>query len=248
MRVFPALIAAVSLAAPAPAAAQEPANRNAPRAAPTGDIVPPNVLSSDELAEGFRPLFDGATTSGWRGFRRATMPEGWAAVDGALTRVGRGGDIVTVDEYENFELRLEWRLGEGGNSGIMYRVSEDYEAPYHSGPEMQVLDDARHADGRNRLTSAGSNYGLHAAPPGVVRPPGEWNAVRLVVNGAHVEHWLNDVKVVEYELWTDEWRRLVQASKFAQWPGYGMSRRGRIDLQDHGDRVEYRSIRIRVLP
>lgn len=239
-----ALVAAALMAAATPALGQQ---RPAP-ARPTGDITPPNILSSDELAQGFRLLFDGVTTNGWRGYRRATMPDGWRAVNGALTRVGPAGDIVTIDEYDNFELRLEWRVPPGGNSGIMYRVSEDYAAPYHSGPEMQVLDDERHSDGRSRFTAAGSCHSVYAAPAGVVRPAGEWNAVRLIVNGAHVEHWLNGVKVVEYELWTDEWRRLVNASKFAQWPAYGMSRRGRIDLQDHDARVEYRSMRIRVLP
>ncbi|HWO88712.1 MAG TPA: DUF1080 domain-containing protein [Gemmatimonadales bacterium] len=213
-----------------------------------GDIVPPNVLSAEELAQGFRLLFDGSTTLGWRGFRRAGMPDGWRVVEGALTRVGPGGDIITVDQFENFELRLEWKVEPGGNSGIFFRVVESSERTYFSGPEMQVLDDARHRDGTSRLTSAGSNYGLHAAPAGIVRPAGQWNEVRLIVRGAHVEHWLNGVQVVSYELWSEEWRRLVAASKFAQWPEYGMARRGHIALQDHGDRVYFRSIRIRELP
>jgi len=195
-----------------------------------------------------RPLFDGVSTRGWRGFRRPAVPAGWEVVDSALTRVGDGGDLLTEEQFEDFELTLEWRIGEGGNSGIMFRVTEDAENTYETGPEMQVLDDARHRDGGSRLTSAGSNYGLHAAPEGVVRPVGQWNAVRLVVNGAHVEHWLNGVKVVEYELWTPAWDSLVQASKFAQWPGYGRARRGHIALQDHGDWVAYRNISIRVFP
>jgi hypothetical protein len=112
---------------------------------------------------------------------------------------------------------------------------------------MQVLDDAGHVDGKNRLTSAGSNYGLHAAPAGVVKPVGEWNQVRLLVRGSHVEHWLNGQKVVEYELWTPEWEALVKASKFVEWPGYGRATRGHIALQDHGDWVAYRNIRIRAL-
>jgi hypothetical protein len=240
MRSSTWLTLAAALAAAAPARAQESAR--------PGDLVPPNLLTADELAQGFRLLFDGASTSGWRGFRRATMPDGWRVVDGALALVGPAGDIVTVDAFANFELRLQWRIAEGGNSGIFFRVDERYERTYHSGPEMQVLDDARHPDGASRLTSAGANFGLHPAPSGVVRPAGEWNDVRLVVNGARVEQWLNGVLVVRYELWTDEWRRLVQASKFAQWPGYGLARRGHIALQDHGDRVAFRSIRIRELP
>ncbi|MGH7676120.1 MAG: 3-keto-disaccharide hydrolase, partial [Gemmatimonadales bacterium] len=192
--------------------------------------------------------FDGRTTAGWRGFRRDTMPAGWQVVDGALTRVGPGGDIITVDRFASFELSLDWNVAPGGNSGIFFHVTEDAGAVYETGPEMQVLDDARHADGRSRLTAAGANFALHPAPPGVVRPAGEWNHARLVVNGAHVEHWLNGVKVVEYELGSPDWETRVKASKFAQWPGYGRSPMGHIALQDHGDRVAYRSIKIRSLP
>lgn len=196
----------------------------------------------------WRSLFDGATTAGWRGYRGTGAPAGWEVVNGELTRVGPGGDIVTVDEYGDFELELEWKVAPGGNSGIMYRVTETAANSYESGPEMQVLDDSGHADGRSRLTSAGSAYGLYPAPEGVVKPAGEWNAVRLVVNGNHVEHWLNGQKVVDYELGSPDWEAKVKASKFAEWPGYGRAARGRIALQDHGDRVAYRNIRIRELP
>jgi hypothetical protein len=207
-----------------------------------------SMLTPAEQAAGWRALFDGATTSGWRGYQRRDMPDGWKALDGALTRVGNAGDIITVDQFANFELALEWKVAPGGNSGIFYRVVEGPERTYHSGPEMQVLDDAGHADGKARLTSAGSLYGLYAAPAGVVKPAGEWNAVRIVANGAHVEHWLNGVKAVEYELWSPEWERLVAASKFKEWPTYGRAKRGHIALQDHGDWVAYRNIKIKVLP
>jgi hypothetical protein len=196
----------------------------------------------------WRSLFDGRTTAGWRGFRVDSMPSGWQVVDGALTRVAPAGDIVTVEQFADFELELEWQVAPGGNSGIFFRVTEGSERTYHSGPEMQVLDDAAHADGLSRLTAAGANYGLHPAPPGIVKPAGEWNAVRIVANGAHVEHWLNGVKVVEYELWTPEWEAKVARTKFAEWPEYGRARRGHIALQDHGDWVAYRNIRIRALP
>jgi hypothetical protein len=155
---------------------------------------------------------------------------------------------MTVEQFANFELRLEWMVAPGGNSGIFYRVTEDSNQTYKTGPEMQVLDDARHADGQSRLTSAGACYGLYPAPAGVVRPAGEWNQVRIVVNGPHVEHWLNGQKVVEYELGSPDWRERVSRSKFRDWPGFGEARRGHIALQDHGDRVAYRNIRIRVLP
>jgi len=206
-----------------------------------------NMLTAEEQAHGWRLLFDGKTLSGWRGFRKESAPSGWSAVDGALTRVGEGGDLITVDQFGDFELALEWNISEGGNSGIMFRVSEDEPQTYYSGPEMQVLDDAKHADGASRLTSAGANYALHAAPAGVVKPAGEWNAVRIVARGAHIEQWLNGVKVVEYELWTPEWETLVKNSKFVEWPAYGRSPRGHIALQDHGDWVAYRDIKVRNL-
>ena len=233
-----AALAALTLGAWAGLAAQ----------APTAS-APPNVLSAEESAQGFRLLFDGASTAGWRDYRGATLGAGWGVVDGALTITGRARDIVTLDEYRNFELRLEWKVPSGGNSGVMFHVGEDLETPWLTGPEMAVLDDARHPDGRSRLTSAGAAHSVYAAPSGVVRPATEWNDARLVVNGPHVEHWLNGVKVVEYEMWSDDWRQRVQASKFGRWPSYGTLATGRISLQgDHGPGVQFRSIRIKVLP
>jgi hypothetical protein len=197
---------------------------------------------------GWKSLFDGKTTSGWRGYRSKTMPAGWQVIDGALTRVDSAGDIVTNDKYGNFELMLEWKVAEGGNSGIFYRVGEDSDYPWRTGLEMQVLDDAKHPDGRSPLTSAGSLYAIYPAPRGVVRPAGEWNAVRIVANGHQVEHWLNGVKVVDAELGSPDWEARVKRSKFATMPGYGKNDSGYIGLQDHGDRVAYRNIKIRTIP
>jgi len=213
-----------------------------------GGAPAPNTLTSAEKKAGWRLLFDGSTTGGWKSYTRPGMPEGWKVVDGALTRVSPGGDIVTVDTFRNFEFSLEWQVLPGGNSGIFYRAADGAKAIYWSAPEMQVLDDARHVDGKSTWTSAGSAYGLYPVPRGVVKPAGEWNRVRLVINGNHVEHWLNDVKVVEYQLGSAEWSERVAGSKFAAWPEFGKAAEGRIGLQDHGDRVAYRSIKIRVLP
>ena len=206
-----------------------------------------NVLTPEETEGGWRLLFDGRTTAGWRGYRSEDMPEGWQVLDGALTRVAGGGDIVTTDQYEDFELALEWKLAEGGNSGIMFHVTEEAEETYHTGPEMQVLDDERHVDGQNPLTSAGSNYGLHAPSQKTMKPAGEWNEARLRVQDGRVEHWLNGVKVVEYELGSPDWEQRVAGSKFSEWPGYGRAGKGHIALQDHGDWVAYRNIRVRPL-
>ncbi|MCH7490127.1 MAG: DUF1080 domain-containing protein [Gemmatimonadetes bacterium] len=207
-----------------------------------------NRLTASERADGWELLFDGDTTDEWRGFRQDSMPDGWKVVDGALTRVAPAGDIITKKQFKNFELQLEWKIAEAGNSGIMFRVTEDQRRAWLSGPEMQVLDDARHRDGQVPETSAGSNYGLHAPKPGAVRAAGSWNSVRLLVRESHVEHWLNGVKVVEYELESPEWERLVSQTKFDTIPSYGRQRTGHIALQDHGDRVAYRNIKIKRLP
>ncbi len=206
---------------------------------------PMNTLTDEERAAGWHLLFDGQSTAGWRGYMRGDMPAGWQVVDGALTRVAAAGDIITVEQFADFELSLEWQVGPRGNSGIFYRAIEGPERIYHSAPEMQVLDDAGHRDGGSPLTSAGANYGLHPAPRGVVRPAGEWNEARIIVRGNAVEHWLNGVQVVVYELRSADWKQKVAGSKFAEWPVYGLAETGHIGLQDHGDRVMFRNIKIR---
>jgi hypothetical protein len=205
----------------------------------------PNTLTAAERAGGWRLLFDGSTTSGWRGFRRAGMPDGWQVVDGALTRVGGGGDVITVDQFASFELALQWQIAPAGNSGIMFRVSEAADAPFLTGPEMQVLDNAGHPDGAHALTSAGACYALYAPSADVVRPPGAWNEVLLRVTGSRVEHWLNGVKIVEYEIGSADWTARVLSSPFRDSPTYGRESRGHIALQDHGDRVAFRGIKVR---
>ena len=207
-----------------------------------------NALTTAERAAGWRLLFDGKTTTGWRGWKMDSMPSGWQVVDGTLKRVKPAADIITTDKFRNFELSLEWNIAKNGNSGIFYRASEDDDAIYWSAPEMQVLDDAGHPDGQSRLTAAGADYGLYPSPAGVVKPAGQWNQVRIVVNGNHVEHWLNGVKVVEYELGSPDWEAKVKASKFAPHAHYGRNAEGYIGLQEHEYPVSVRNIKIRVLP
>ena len=193
-------------------------------------------------------LFDGTSLDHFRGFKKSSVPGGWKIVKGNLTHVGSGGDIITREQYDDFELELEWKIQANGNSGIFYNVAEDgYDHVWQTGPEMQVLDDELHYDGKNRLTCAGSNYALHAAPEGVVKPAGEWNSVRIVICGDDVQHWLNGVNVVSYRLQSPEWKALVSGSKFRDMPDYGTRTSGHIAFQDHGDIVQYRDIRIRRL-
>jgi len=207
-----------------------------------------NTLTDGERAAGWKLLFDGKTGAGWRGYRQQTLPAGWQVKDGALTRVAEAGDIITDEQFKNFELALEWKISPGGNSGIFYRASEDSDAIYWNAPEIQVLDDARHPDGQSRMTAAGAAYDLYPSPAGIVKPANEWNAVRLVVNGNHVEQWLNGVKVVEYEFGSPDFQAKVKDSKFAPHPNFGRNSAGHIGLQDHGDVVAFRNIKIRVLP
>lgn len=208
-----------------------------------------SVTDTASQDTGWIALFDGSDLSAWRGYQREDIPAGWRVRDGLLVFVPgvEGGDILTRDQYGDFELELEWRVGPAGNSGIFYRATEERERIWHSAPEMQVLDDAGHADGRTPATSAGAAYALYPPAADVVRPAGEWNRVRIVARGPHVEHWLNGTKVVEYEAGSEDWNERVAASKFAEFPGFGQARRGHIGLQDHGDEVWYRNIRVRPL-
>lgn len=208
-----------------------------------------NTLTEAEQAEGWALLFDGKSLDGWRGYFSEPIPAGWRAEDGILlfTPGAEGGDIVTDDQYTNFELAVDWKVGPGGNSGIFYLGRLGMDNIYWGAPEMQVLDDAKHADGQNPLTSAGSVYALYPAPRGVAKPAGEWNRARVKVDDGHVEHWLNGKKIADYELGSPAWQAKVAESKFADWPDYGQARTGYIGLQDHGDPVWFRNIKLRVL-
>lgn len=205
------------------------------------------MAGSADQDTGWIALFDGTDLAAWRGYRRPQLPAGWRVMDRELVFVpgGDGGDIITRDQFADFELELEWRVGPEGNSGVFYRATEDFEVIWHGAPEAQVLDDARHPDGGDASTSSGALYALYPPTAEVVNPAGQWNAFRVVAQGPRVEHWLNGVKVVEYEAWTEDWYDRVAASKFAEFPGFGEARSGHIGLQDHGDTVWYRDIRVR---
>lgn len=208
---------------------------------------PLNTLSDAEKAAGFKLLFDGKSADGWRGYKQKTMPSGWKVIDGCIVRTGGGGDIITDAEYGSFELLIDWKVAPKGNSGIMYHVEEGPETAYMTGPEYQVLDNKGHPDGRSKMTSAASCYGLYPPTKDVCHPAGEWNHTKIVIKNGHVEHWLNGEKVVEYQKGSDEWNKKVAGSKFKNWEQFGKPTKGHIVLQDHGDKVEYRNIKIKVL-
>lgn len=195
-------------------------------------------------------LFDGTSAEHFRGFRKDAMPsKGWVVRDGALCceAGGGGGDIVTREEYADFELAFEWRVAPGGNSGVIYRCDEKHDASWQTGLEFQILDDAAHRDGLKPQTGAGSIYDLAAPSKPMARPPGEWNEARIVARGTRIEHWLNGEKIVDVDLASDECRKAKAASKWASMPDFGTLAKGRIALQDHGDEVCYRNIRVRAL-
>ena len=196
----------------------------------------------------WRILFDGSSLDAWRGYQGAPIPGGWHVVGNALAKDVPVADIVTKDEFGDFELELEWKIGEAGNSGIFYRGSEEYEHIYWSGPEYQLLDDIKAGDNKTRLTCAGAAYGIYPSPEGHLKPLGEWNSTRIIAKGSHVEHWLNGFKLLEYEFGSPDWMALVKGSKFSAWPNYGLSKRGHIGLQgDHLGTLAFRNIRIREL-
>jgi hypothetical protein len=228
--------------------------------APAQSYDPANKLSKAEEDAGWRLLFDGNSFNGWRGFHNDKVPAGWAIEDGCIKKIpGRGelgqagGDMITVDQFDNFEFSIEWKLAKGSNSGIKYLVSESLPPAGRSGVsfEYQVLDDDNHPDakagiGGNR--TAGSLYDLiPASKAKKINPIGEFNQTRIVVKGNHIEHWLNGVKVVEFERGGDELKQHIAKSKFKNTKGFGETAKGHILLQDHGDAVWYRNIKIHAI-
>ena len=196
----------------------------------------------------WRPLFDGTSMNAWRGYKTDTVPAGWHIVDGMLAKETPVADLVTKEEFGDFELELDWKIGEAGNSGILYRGTEEYDHIYWSAPEYQLLDDIKATDNKTRLTCAGAAYALYPSPEGHLKPVGEWNTTRIVARGPHVEHWLNGAKLLEYEVGSPDWEAKVKSSKFAPYPNFGRAKQGHIALQgDHTGTLAFRNIRVRAL-
>ena len=253
MKTFKKAILLLLLTGLLAACSQQPTEEPAAEEPAMVEETVDNTLTADEAAEGWELLFDGTTIDKWRAFRGETVPPGWTAQDGTLFFNGKDagegyGDLTTIEQFADFELKLEWKISPDGNSGILFRVTEDEEQEFHTGPEMQIIDDT--ADRYKELEAnrkSGANYGLQAPSTTNTNPAGEWNSVHLIVNGAHVEQWQNGENVVEYELWTPEWKEAVSKTKFAEWPNYGMNKQGHIVLQDHGAGVWFKNLKIKRL-
>ena len=209
---------------------------------PTG----PNTLTDIDRRAGWKLLFDGNSTTGWHTYKKSTV-EGWTARDGMLYRTAAVGDLVSDQQYDSFELTLEWKIGEKGNSGIFWWGNEGTEVIYENAPEMQVLDNIGHRDGLSPLTSAGALYGLAPSQASLAKPLGEWNSVRILTHGGKVETWFNGVKIADVDFDSKALKDKIAKSKFNQWPTFGKSRRGHIGLQEHDSPVWYRNIKIREL-
>lgn len=215
-----------------------------------------NVLTEAEKAEGWQLLFDGETLNGWRDYNGSELTVPWEVVDGTIRAKGGGSDlsgyIVTDKEYENFELSWDWNLSKGGNSGMLYHVVErpQYKVPYLTGPEYQLLDVPNFEGELEDWQKLGVDYAMYLPDSSkmIVNPYGEWNNSRIVFDNGHVEHWLNGVKILEFEAWTDDWFERKNSGKWTMAPEYGLSNKGVICLQDHGYPAKFRNIKIKELP
>ena len=212
-----------------------------------------NNLSKVEKEQGYNLLFDGQSMNGWRTYQNKKN-DSWSVDNGILHCKGStanygsiSADLMTMKQYENFDLSVDWKISPKGNSGILYMVTEEYSSSYLSGPEYQIIDDKNFPEKLEDWQHTAANYAMDPAPTAVTNPVGEWNHARIVVNKGHVEHWLNGKKVVEYELWSDEWKKKKMAGKWKDAPGYGLSKKGYITFQDHGSESWFKNIKIKVL-
>ena len=210
-----------------------------------------NVLSGKELKEGWQLLFDGKSVDNWKIFNGGEV-KGWKVMDGILQNSGEGsdhgGDIITRKEYKDFELYLEWNISPLSNSGIfIHAVDSLVTTIYQTAPEYQISDDIGIKKAREKYQFTAACYAMYETIGAEIKPTGEWNSSKIVVNGAHVEHWLNSKKVVEYELWSDDWKLRKEKGKWKEEPYYGIAKIGHIGLQDHGGLTRFRNIKIKEL-
>lgn len=218
----------------------------------SADSTQANTLTDAEKSEGWTLLFDGQSKNGWHSYQNKTNLESWKVENGTLTldpKGAGGGSILTDQDFENYHLKIDWKISPNGNSGIIFNVKEaaEYDSDYFTGPEMQVLDNNGHADAKIHKHRAGDLYDLIASSPETVRPTGEWNTAEIIINNDSLELRLNGPSVVRTKLWDDNWKQMIANSKFKEWPAFGTIKSGKISLQDHGDPVWFRNIKIRKL-
>jgi hypothetical protein len=207
--------------------------------------APDNTLTPAEKAAGWKLLFDGKTTAGWKGFKTPAPDPGWKIVNGALSPdPKKSKDLVSQGQYESFDLTFDWKISPKGNSGVMFHVIPVGDETYESGPEYQILDNAH---GEPPLQRAASLFALYPPSMDMTKPVGQFNHGRILVDHGHVQHWLNGMKVVEYDLGSADFKARVAASKFKQWPQFASAKTGAIALQNHGDAVWFKNLKIKVL-
>ena len=208
--------------------------------------TPMNQLSRREQKQGFELLFNGKDLNQWRSYKKPDV-QGWAARDGMLVCTGGGGDLITRDQYGSFEFECEWKIPPKGNSGIIYHCAETDGPTWHTGIEYQLWDHRQSPDGWHALNATAACYDLYRPSQQADKPPGEWNTTRILLDGHHLEHWLNGKKVVDCEIGSPDWNDRVAKSKFAKHPNWVALPRGHIALQEHGGETAFRNIKIRVI-
>ncbi len=212
-----------------------------------------NKLTNAEKKEGWKLLFDGKTKTGWRTYQNKGA-DSWSVNDGTLHSKGSSanygeinGDLITESEFENFELSVDWKISPKGNSGILYMVKEDTIPSYESGPEYQIIDDKNFPEKLEDWQKTAADYAMYTAPTAAPKEAGQWNHAHIVINKNHVEHWLNGKKVVEYELYSDDWQKRKMSGKWKDYPMYGLTKKGHIELQNHGSEAWFKNIKIKEL-
>jgi hypothetical protein len=209
-----------------------------------------NILTDQERQAGWVLLFNGQDTNGWRGYNNKAF-DSWEVIDGQLfcksKDVKQRADLITVDQYDNFELSIDWKVDKGANSGIIYRVEETSGPSHETGPEYQLIDDEGYPQKLEAWQKSGSDYAMYPPLELASKPAGEYNHTTIIVKGAHVEHWLNGKKVVDYEFWTPAWKELKEKGKWKNAKAYGMAKKGYIALQDHGGGIWFKNIKLRKL-
>ncbi len=227
--------------------------------ATTTVVAKENTLTEAETKEGWQLLFDGTTINGWHKYGGTKVGSAWKVSDGAIYldttvkenwQIKDGGDILSNEEYENFDLKLDWKIAKDGNSGIIFYVNEDttkYKYGWMTGPEMQVLDNVGHADGKIIKHRAGDLYDLITVSKETVKPVGEWNAAEIKCVNGKLDFYLNGENVVSTMMWDTAWKAMIAVSKFKEFPGFGTYKKGKLMLQDHGNMVWYKNIRVRRL-